>query len=109
MELSKYKSLKINSRPLISAYENLKPGIIITDYLSTPIYELSNSSSEIILFLDKYNYPKKDVLKILKKRFFIVENENQMVRTIKIIKKKQAKNNNKLFYKEFYKEKIILQ
>tara|TARA_Y100000389_G_scaffold142831_1_gene140942 strand:- start:20255 stop:21982 length:1728 start_codon:yes stop_codon:yes gene_type:complete len=109
LELNNYKSLKINSKPLIFAYENLKPRIVITDYLSTPIYELSNSPSEIILFLDRYNYPKKDVLKILKKRFFIVENVNQMERAIKLIKqKKQAKNNNKLFYKEFYKEKEVI-
>ena len=109
LELNNYKSLKINSRSLNSAYKLIKPRIIITDYLSTPIYELSNSGSEIILFLDKYNYPKKDILKILNKRFFIVKNVVQMKKAIKlIINEKQKKNNNKIFYEKFYKEKNSL-
>ncbi len=105
-ELFKYKSLKINSLDLISSYETLKPKIIVMDSLSTPLYELSNSNSEIILFLDKFNQPKKDVLSIIKKRFFIVQNVKEMVSCINLIlNKKKKKFDNNLFYEKFYKQK----
>ena len=48
------------------SYEIIKPKIVIMDALSTPLYELSGSDSEIIVFLDKFNQPKSDVLSILK-------------------------------------------
>ena len=105
-ELHKYKSLKINSHNLISSYKNLKPKIIIMDSLSTPLYELSSSNSEIILFLDKFNQPKKDVLSILKKRFFIVKNIKEMMSCINLISNgKKNKFNDNSFYEKFYKQK----
>ena len=45
-----------------------QPEIIILDHFSTSIYECLLSKSEIILFLDKFNMPKKDVLHKLKKK-----------------------------------------
>ena len=108
-ELKKYKSLKINSRNLISSYKNIRPKIIIMDSLSTPLYELSSSNSEIILFLDKFNQPKKDVLSILKKRFFIVHDVQEMMTCINLIlNQKKTKCNNNSFYEKFYKQKILV-
>lgn len=105
-ELNKFKSLKINSRSLNLSYEIIKPKIVIMDALSTPLYELSGSDSEIIVFLDKFNQPKSDVLSILKKRFFIVKNVTEMMSCINLIlKKNKNRSNNKLFYKKFYKQK----
>ena len=88
------------------SYEIIKPKIVIMDALSTPLYELSGSDSEIIVFLDKFNQPKSDVLSILKKRFFIVKNVTEMMSCINLIlKKNKNRSNNKLFYKKFYKQK----
>ena len=106
LELDKFKSLKIDSDQLTNSYKNLKPKIIIMDSLSTPLYELSNSNSEIIIFLDKHNQPKKDVLNILKKRFYIVSDINEMISSIDLIlNRKKSKSGNKLFYNKFYKQK----
>ena len=81
--------------------------IIIFDYISTPFYELINSDSEIIVFLDKYNYPKKDVLISLKKRVHIVNSVKEMNFFInKILNSKILKNINQEFYNSFYKSKI---
>ena len=43
---------------------------------------------EIIVFLDKFNQPKSDVLSILKKRFFIVKNVTEMMSCINLILKR---------------------
>ena len=108
LELDKFKSLKISSRSLNSSYKIIKPKIVIMDALSTPLYELSGSDSEIIVFLDKFNQPKSDVLSILKKRFFLVKNVTEMVSCIDLIlKKNKNKSSNKLFYKKFYKQKNL--
>ena len=106
LELENYRSIKIDQNNLITAFQKIKPKIIITDYISTPVYELASSEAEIILFLDKYNYPKKDVIRSLRKRFFLVNNINQMNYFLNLIlKKKISKSNNKEFYEVYYKEK----
>jgi hypothetical protein len=106
LELNKFKSLNVDSSQLLTAYKTLKPKIIIMDSLSTPLYELSSSNSEIIIFLDKYNQPKKDVLSVLKKRFFIAKDTDEMMQFINLILSgKKNKNKNKLFHNKFYKKK----
>ena len=85
-ELNKFKSLKINSRSLNLSYEIIKPKIVIMDALSTPLYELSGSDSEIIVFLDKFNQPKSRSI-YFKKRFFIVKNVTNDVMYNLILKK----------------------
>ena len=107
LELQNYKSIKVNHDNIIKAFQKIKPKIIIFDYISTPLYELVNSDSEIILFLDKYNYPKKDVLKSLNKRLFLVNNIKQMNTCLNLIlKNKMSKKVNNEFYEKYYKEKI---
>ena len=107
LELQNYKSIKVNHDNIIKAFQKIKPKIIIFDYISTPLYELVNSDSEIILFLDKYNYPKKDVLKSLNKRFFLVNSIKQMNTCLNLIlKQKISKKVNNEFYQKYYKAKI---
>ena len=109
LELKQYESIKVSNSNLITAYQKIKPKVIITDYLSTPVYELANSASDIILFLDKYNYPKKNVLKSLNKRCFIVKNIKQMNICLNLIfKNKKTKKYNREFYDQFYKEKEVI-
>ena len=106
-ELKKYHSIKIVSDSILKTVKKLNPSIIITDYLSTPVFELANSKSNIIVFLDKNNYPKKDVLISLKKRVHIVNSVKEMNSYIKkILKNKISKNLNQEFYNLFYKSKI---
>ena len=57
---------KKNMKNFLIAYEKIykcvvkyQPKILILDHLSTSIYECIYSKSEIILFLDKINMPKK--------------------------------------------------
>ena len=107
LELQNYKSIKVNQDSIIKAFQKINPKIIIFDYISTPFYELINSDSEIIVFLDKYNYPKKDVLISLKKRVHIVNSVKEMNFFInKILNSKISKNVNQEFYNLFYKSKI---
>ena len=104
--ISDYKNLIVNSNTVVTAMKKIKPKIVICDYFSTPAYELANSNSEIILMLDKVNYPKRDVLKILEKRFFIIHSFKEIYPIIKKIKFKKIKKNNNDFYSLFYKKKL---
>ena len=58
--------------------------------------------------LDKFNYPKKDVLASLNKRVHIADSVKEMNFLIKkILNSKISKNVNQDFYNLFYKNKII--
>mgnify|MGYP001273866585 CR=1 FL=1 len=82
-----------------------QPEIIILDHFSTSIYECLLSKSEIILFLDKLNMPKKDVLHKLKKRAHIIYKFSELeILVNKIFKDKLKKRNNE-FYKKFFSKK----
>ena len=108
-ELSKYNSIKVNSNSLLSAMSKLNPKIVVTDYLSTPLYELANSKSEIILFLDKLNYPKKEAMSIIRKRCFIANNIYEMESYIhQIFDNTISKKSSSKFYEKFYKTKIAI-
>ena len=58
LEISAFKNLNINQNTLLTAVKILKPEIIICDFFTTSMYELSNSKSEIILLVDKTNKPE---------------------------------------------------
>ena len=105
LEISKFKNLNINQNTLLTAVKKLKPEIIICDFFSTSMYELSNSLSEIILLVDKTNKPKKDVLKSLKKRCYIISSPNEINSTIKKINSNKVNKDNDDFYELFYKNK----
>ena len=105
-DLKNYKNFHIKSDSISNVIKSLKPKIIVCDSLSTPIYELLLTSSEIILFLDKENLPKRDVISSLSKRVYIIKNLNEMKITIDKIKKGNvSKAENKEFIKKFYLKK----
>ena len=65
------------------------------------------SNSEIILFLDPENLPKKDVMKLLLKRVFLVKSIKDMKLVIKkIVKGNVTKAKNDEFIKNFYLSKL---
>jgi hypothetical protein len=108
-ELSKYNLIKVNSNSLLSSMSKLNPRIVVTDYLSTPLYELANSKSEIILFLDNLNYPKKEAMSIIRKRCFIANNIYEMESYIhQIFENTISKKSSSKFYEKFYKTKISI-
>ena len=69
-DLAKYKNFTLTSGLIPNVIKKLKPKIIICDCFSTAIYEIMLSKSEIILFLDQENLPKKDVMKLFVKESF---------------------------------------
>ena len=105
-EIKDFKNLSINSNTVITAFKKIKPKIIICDHFSTPVYELSNTDSEIILILDKINYPKRDVLEALKKRFFIAHSSKDIYPLIKKIHSKKEERKDEDFYRLFYENKL---
>jgi len=105
LEISKFKNLNINQNTLLTAVKKLKPKIIICDFFTTPVYELSSLNSEIILLIDKTNKPKEDVLKSLKKRCYIISSPNEINSTIKKINSNTINKANNDFYELFYKNK----
>jgi len=106
-DLKNYKNLFIKSDSILSVIKNLKPKIIVCDSLSTSIYELLCTHSEIILFLDQENLPKKDVIFSLSKRVHIVKNINEMKVIIGKIKNENiSKAENNDFLKIFFLEKV---
>ena len=65
------------------------------------------SKSEIILFLDQENLPKKDVMKLLLKRVFLVKSIKDMKLVVKkIVKGNVTKAKNDEFIKNFYLSKL---
>ena len=98
----KYKNFKIDYTTVNQCIKRYKPRIIILDYLGTTLYESLYSNANIILFLDKNNMPKEDVLKILKKRVFLIKDINEFKKTFSKIEKSAIKNDNN-FLKEFFK------
>ena len=82
-----------------------QPEIIILDHFSTSIYECLLSKSEIILFLDKFNMPKKDVLHKLKKRAHIIYKFSELEILVNQIFKDKLKKRNNEFYKKFFSKK----
>ena len=84
-----YKNLNVNSNSMIKAFTFVKPQIIIFDSFSTPIYELLNSKSELIVFIDKLNPLKRDALKSLKERCFLVSSIKDLNKAINLIERKK--------------------
>ena len=105
LEISAFKNLNINQNTLLTAVKILKPEIIICDFFTTSMYELSNSKSEIILLVDKTNKPKRDVLKSLKKRCYIISSPNEINSTLKKINSNKKNKENDDFYELYYKNK----
>ena len=101
-----YKNLNVNSNSMIKAFTFVKPQIIIFDSFSTPIYELLNSKSELIVFIDKLNPLKRDALKSLKERCFLVSSIKDLNKAINLIERKKSnKIMNRSFFDKFYKNK----
>ena len=91
---------------MIKAFTFVKPQIIIFDSFSTPIYELLNSKSELIVFIDKLNPLKRDALKSLKERCFLVSSIKDLNKAINLIERKKSnKIMNRSFFDKFYKNK----
>ena len=93
----------IKYEKIYKSIEKNNPKIIILDYFSTSIYECLYSKSEIILFIDKYNMPKPDVLKCLEKRIHIL-NEFKDFKSLvkKILNNEISKKNDNEFKKNFF-------
>ena len=70
------------------------------------IFELAKSEIEIILMIDKTNPVKKDVIKVLKKRFHIINSPKQINSILKKIYFNNFKKKNDEFFDLFYKHKI---
>ena len=92
---------------LTNAINILKPKIIITDSLSTSIYDLLYTNSEIIIFLDKNNFPKKDAFSLLSKRVFFVNNHKEMKSVI--IKLRNNHSTKKTINEDFIKKFHLLK
>ena len=102
-DLSKYKNLIQTTGLIPNVLKKLKPKIIICDSFSTSLYEIMLSHSEIVLFLDQENLPKKDVMKLLSKRVFLVKSVSEMKLVFKkIIKGNVSKAKNNEFINKFY-------
>ena len=104
---------KKNMKSFFIAYEKIyksvvkyQPKIIILDHLSTSIYECLYSKSEIILFLDKFNMPKKDVINKLKKRVHIIYKFSELEFVINQIFKNNLKKKNNEFLEKFFQKKM---
>ena len=82
-----------------------QPKIIILDHFSTSIYECVLSKSEIILFLDKLNMPKKDVLDKLNKRVHIIYKFSELEIKVNQILQNNFEKKNDEFYKKFFSKK----
>ena len=105
-DLVNYKNLFVKSDSVLNVVKDLMPKIIICDSLSTALYELLFTNSEIIIFLDQENLPKKDVIYSLSKRVHLVKNISEMKFAINKIKKKNIlKAKNDEFLKKFYLNK----
>ena len=105
-DLVNYKNLSVKSDSVLNVVKDLMPKIIICDSLSTALYELLFTNSEIIIFLDQENLPKKDVIYSLSKRVHLVKNISEMKFAINKIKKKNIlKAKNDEFLKKFYLNK----
>lgn len=98
------KNFKFDFTTVNQCIKRYKPKIIILDYIGTTLYESLYSNANIILFLDKNNMPKSDVLKILKKRVFFVKNFNEFKKKFSEIEKSSIKNDN-TFLNEFFRLK----
>ena len=103
LEAKNLKNFNLNFQKSYISISKYRPKIIILDFLSTTLYECLLSSSEIILFIDNYNLPPKDVLKLLKKRVHIVKNilEFELIYQ-EVLENKISKNKDKSFLKYFY-------
>ena len=105
IKLENFKNLVVSHNTLRTAIKKIRPGILICDFFSTPIYELANSDIEIILILDKNNRPKRDILKTMKQRFYIIKSPKEINLTLEKIRQKKNKKNND-FHDLYYKSKL---
>ena len=105
-EIEKFKNLKINYNTIHTAVKKIMPKVVICDFFSTHAYELAKSEIEIILMIDKTNPVKKDVIKVLKKRFHIINSPKQINSILKKIYFNNFKKKNDEFFDLFYKHKI---
>lgn len=97
-----YKNFKISKKKIFQEINYSKPKIIILDRLSTTLYECLFYDVNIILFIDKNELPYNDVLKVLKKRVFVVHNFNEFTNVFeKIIKQKILKKDDTFIKKYF--------
>ena len=110
-DIASYRNLKTITGSISNALKELSPRVIICDSLSTPVYEMMLSNSEIILFLDPENLPKKDVMSLISKRVFLVKTIKEMrLALVKINQRNKLKAKNEEFIKKFYLTKTeILQ
>ncbi len=99
-----FKNFKIKYSTIHQSIKKTRPKIIILDYLGTTLYEALYSNAKIILFLDKYNMPKKDVLKKLKKRVFVVKNIKEFKSAFSSSDNNNLKNDN-TFLNNFFRLK----
>ena len=97
-----YNNFKISKKKIFQEINSSKPKIIILDRLSSTLYECLFYDVNIILFIDKNELPYNDVLKILKKRVFVVHNFNEFISVFeKIITKKIVKKDDTFLKKYF--------
>ena len=99
------KNFSLRYEKIYKSVKNYEPRIIILDYFSTSIYECLFNKSEIILFLDKHNMPKKDIIHALNKRVHIIYNFSELDITINRILKNNLNKNNSEFLNKFFSKK----
>ena len=105
LEKKSMKNFFIAYEKIYKSIIKYHPKIIILDHLSTSIYECLFSKSEIILFLDKLNMPKKDVIVKLKKRVHIIYKFSELESVVNQILKNNFKKQNNEFLEKFFSKK----
>ncbi len=104
-DLSKYtKSEKFifeEKRNFQQSINYYKPELIILEILSTPLYESIINECDIICFNSKFNKLKKNVEKKLKKRVYVANSDQELLKFINNYKnKKLTKKRDKSFLRE---------
>ncbi len=105
LEKKNMKHFSLVYEKIYKSVNKYQPKIIILDHFSTSIYECVLSKSEIILFLDKLNMPKKDVLDKLNKRVHIIYKFSELEIVVNQILKNNFEKKNDEFYKKFFSKK----
>lgn len=99
LEKSKYKNLNyILNTSLKTYFKKRVPGLVIFDLPSTPIYEILDTKTQIILYIDSVNPFTEKAVSLLHKRVHICNSMEQVNNCVE----RYASNTLKLKYNEEY-------
>tara|TARA_B100000963_G_C22540650_1_gene632017 strand:- start:97 stop:1248 length:1152 start_codon:yes stop_codon:yes gene_type:complete len=91
-----YNYFNIEYCTIGQAIKKVKPKLIILDYLGSTLFEPLYSQTNVILFLDKYNMPKKDFLNQLNKNVIIINDIKKLKKILKSYKSFKIPNYKKI-------------